>query len=81
MSKETTTLISVGELIPMLTAIYAKKWEDFQEKEAQFVDKYGVEAWEEFFAFRLKPALDKESDKWLLAQWCQTGIVSVKDVA
>lgn len=81
MSRETTTLISVGVLIPILTAIYARNWEDFLEKEAQFVEKYGVEAWEEFFAFRLKPALDKESDRWLLAQWCQTGIVSVKDVA
>lgn len=81
MSKENTTLISVGVLIPILTAIYARNWQDFQEKEAQFVEKYGIEAWEEFFAFRLKPALDKESDRWLLAQWCQTGIVSVKDVA
>ena len=81
MSEETVTLISVGELIPMLTAIYARKWEDFLEKEAQFVKKYGIEAWEEFFAFRLKPALDKESDRWLLIQWCDTGIVSVKDVA
>lgn len=81
MSKETTTLISVGELIPMLTAIYIRDWEDFQEKETQFVEKHGVEAWEEFFAFRLKPALDKESDHWLLTQWCETGIVSVKDVA
>jgi len=81
MSKETTTLISVGVLIPILTAIYARNWEDFLEKEAQFVEKYSIEAWEEFFAFRLKPALDFESDRWLLAQWCQTGIVSVKDVA
>lgn len=81
MSEETTTLISVGVLIPILTAIYARNWDDFLEKEAQFVEKYGVEAWEEFFAFRLKPSLDKDSDRWLLAQWCQTGIVSVKDVA
>lgn len=78
---KTTTLISVGELIPMLTAIYARDWEKFKELEVQFVNKYDVESWEEFFAFRLKPALDKESDKWLLGQWCQTGIVSVKDVA
>ena len=81
MDKETTTLISVGELIPILTAIYARDWERFQELEAQFVEKYGVEAWEDFFAFRLKPALDKNSDKWLLTQWCQTGVVSVKNVA
>lgn len=81
MSEEMTTLISVGVLIPILTAIYARNWEDFLEREAQFVEKYGVEVWEEFFAFRLKPALDKKSDRWLLAQWCQTGIVSVRDVA
>jgi len=39
-----------------------------------------VEEWEDFFAFRLKPALDKDSDRWLLIQWCNTGIKSVKKV-
>jgi hypothetical protein len=37
--------------------------------------------WEEVFNFRLKPALDKDSDKWLLIQKCGTGIKSVKQVA
>lgn len=77
----TTTQIPVSELIPILTAISARDWEGFQDAEKQFVTKYGVEEWEEFFAFRLKPSLDESSDKWLLIQWCSTGIVSVKDVA
>ncbi|MEM1393468.1 MAG: hypothetical protein AAGG00_09270 [Cyanobacteria bacterium P01_H01_bin.150] len=81
MSEETATIICVGELIPLLCSIYIRKWNDFLEREAKFVEKYGVEVWEEFFATRLKPALDKDSDRWLLAQWCETGIVSVKDVA
>lgn len=78
---ETTTQIPVSELIPMLSAISDRSWERFKELEKQFVTRHGVNAWEEFFAFRVKPALDKESDRWLLIQWCSGGIFSVKDVA
>ncbi len=78
---EATLSISITELIPMLTAIAERNWERFKEVEKQFVAKHGVEAWEEFFAFRLKPALDKDSDRWLLIQWCSQGIKSIKTVA
>lgn len=78
---EATLSISITELIPMLTAIAERNWEKFQEVEKQFVSRHGIEAWEEFFAFRLKPALDKDSDRWLLVQWCSVGIVSVNNVA
>ncbi|MFO5494853.1 MAG: hypothetical protein ACLBM6_20480 [Cuspidothrix sp.] len=78
---EATLSISITELIPMLTAIAERNWEKFKEVEKQFVIKHGVEAWEEFFAFRLKPALDKDSDRWLLIQWCSQGIKSIKTVA
>ncbi|MEA5508061.1 hypothetical protein VB735_34265 [Halotia wernerae UHCC 0503] len=77
---ETTTQIPVSELIPMLTAIAERNWERFKEVEKQFVAQHGIEAWEDFFAQRLKPALDKESDRWLLVQWCSKGF-TVKDVA
>ncbi|BBD71029.1 hypothetical protein NIES4072_74410 [Nostoc commune NIES-4072] len=77
---ETTTQIPVSELIPMLTAIAERNWERFKEVEKQFVTQHGVEAWEDFFAQRLKPALDKESDRWLLVQWCSKGFI-VLDVA
>ncbi|AFZ26079.1 hypothetical protein Cylst_3968 [Cylindrospermum stagnale PCC 7417] len=77
---ETALSISVSELIPMLTAIVDRNWESFKEVEKQFVTRHGIEAWEEFFAFRLKPSLDKDSDRWLLIQWCNTGIKSVKKV-
>ncbi|BAZ16782.1 hypothetical protein NIES4071_86600 [Calothrix sp. NIES-4071] len=77
----TATQIPVDELIPMLTAIAARDWESFKEVEKQFVIKYGVEEWQDFFAYRLKPSLDEKSDKWLLIQWCSTGILSVNDVA
>ncbi|MBD2692503.1 hypothetical protein [Anabaena catenula] len=78
---EATLSISITELIPMLTAIAERNWEKFKEIEKQFVSRHGIEAWEEFFAFRLKPALDKDSDRWLLVQWCSAGIISVKNVA
>lgn len=77
---ETITQIPVSELIPMLTAIAERNWERFKEVEKQFVAQHGIEAWEDFFAQRLKPALDKESDRWLLVQWCSKGF-TVKDVA
>ena len=78
---ETTTKIPVSELIPILSAISDRNWECFKEVENQFVAIHGVEAWEDFFALRLKPALDRESDRWLLQQWCSLGIISVKNVA
>jgi hypothetical protein len=78
---KTTSQIRVSELIPILSAIADRNWERFKEVENQFVAIHGVEAWEDFFALRLKPALDKESDRWLLQMWCSLGIISVKNVA
>jgi hypothetical protein len=77
---EITAQIPVSELIPMLTEIAERNWLGFKEVEKQFVTKHGIDVWEDFFAFRLKPALDKESDRWLLVQWCSKGF-TVKDVA
>lgn len=75
------TQIPITTIIPMLVAIGSRNWEQFKELEQAFVNQHGVEVWEEVFNFRLKPALDKESDRWLLGQWCIEGIISVKDVA
>lgn len=77
---EIVKAIPVSELVPMLIAIVDRDWQKFKELEKQFVAKYDIEAWEEFFAFRLKPSLDKDSDRWLLVQWCNQGIKSVKTV-
>jgi hypothetical protein len=78
---KTTSQIRVNELIPMLTALCDRSWEQFKELEQTFVNQHGVEIWEEVFNQRLKPALDRESDRWLLQMWCSEGIISVKDVA
>ncbi|MDZ8184826.1 MAG: hypothetical protein RMX96_08245 [Nostoc sp. ChiSLP02] len=72
--------VSISEIIPMLAAIGNRQWEKFKELEADFVSQYGIEVWQEVFNFRLKPALDKDSDRWLLIQWCSEGIISVKNV-
>ena len=64
----------------MLTAISDRNWEQFKKLERDFVNQYGVDVWEDVFNFRLKPALDKDSDRWLLIQWCSKGIKSVKIV-
>ncbi len=57
--------VSITEIIPMLTAIGNRQWEQFKQLEADFVSQYGVEVWQEVFNFRLKLALDKDSDRWL----------------
>ncbi|OUL22984.1 hypothetical protein BV378_24105 [Nostoc sp. RF31YmG] len=75
------TEIPVSVIIPIFTAISDRQWEKFQELEADFVLNYGVEIWQEVFNFRIKPALDKESDRWLLIQWCGQGINWVKNVS
>ncbi|MBD2341981.1 hypothetical protein H6G64_34180 [Calothrix sp. FACHB-156] len=72
--------VSVTAIIPMLSAIADRQWEQFKKLEADFVSQHGVEVWQEVFNFRLKPALDKDSDRWLLIQWCSEGIISVKKV-
>ncbi|WP_445635725.1 Transposase [Nostoc sp. DSM 114161] len=72
--------LPITAIVPMLTAIGNRQWEQFKQLEADFVSQYGVEVWQEVFNFRLKPALDKDSDRWLLIQWCSEGIISVKNV-
>lgn len=78
---ETATQIPITTIVPMLTAISDRNWEQFKKLERDFVNQYGVDVWEDVFNFRLKPALDKDSDRWLLIQWCSQGIKLVKIVA
>jgi len=78
---ETAVQIPVTTVIAMLVSIAERNWQQFKSLEFNFVEQYGVDVWEEVFNFRLKPALDKDSDKWLLIQKCNTGIKSVKQIA
>jgi hypothetical protein len=78
---ETAVQVPVTTVISMLVAIAERNWQQFKSLEFSFVDQYGIDVWEEVFNFRLKPALDKDSDKWLLIQKCSIGIKSVKQVA
>jgi hypothetical protein len=78
---EVATLVPVSTVIAMLTAISDRSWERFKNLEADFVDQYGIEVWEDVFNFRVLPALDKESKRWFLIQKCSMGIKSVKTVA
>ncbi len=78
---ETATQVPITTIVPMLVAISDRNWQQFKNLEADFVSQYGVDVWEEVFNFRLKPALDKDSDRWLLIQWCSQGIKSIKTVA
>jgi hypothetical protein len=78
---ETATQVPITTIVPMLNAISDRNWQQFKNLEVDFVSQYGVDVWEDVFNFRLKPALDKNSDRWLLIQKCSTGIKSVKIVA
>lgn len=78
---ETATQIPITAIIPMLTAIGDRSWQQFKALEINFAQEYGVEVWEDVFNFRLLPALDKESNRWLLVQKCSQGIISIKNVA
>lgn len=77
---ETATLVPLTDLMPILGAIGERNWAKFKELEREFASRHGLEVWEDVFNFRLKPVLDKESDRWLLVQWCSAGIKSVKVV-
>ncbi|MEH1921661.1 hypothetical protein [Nostoc sp.] len=67
---ETATQIPLTALLPMLTAIGERDYPRFKELEIDFASTHGVQVWEDVFNFRLKPALDKDSDRWLLIQKC-----------
>ena len=60
---ETATQVPITTIVPMLTAISDRNWEQFKKLERDFVNQYGVDVWEDVFNFRLKPALDKDSDR------------------
>ncbi|BAY95971.1 MULTISPECIES: hypothetical protein [unclassified Tolypothrix] len=77
---ETATQIPLTAILPMLAAISERDYARFKELEINFASIYGVEVWEDVFNFRLKPALDKDSDRWLLIQKCSKGF-TVKNVA
>ncbi len=75
------TQVSITAIIPILTAIGERSWQQFKDLEADFCSQYEVYVWQEVFNFRILPALDKDSHRWLLVQWCSEGINWVKDVA
>ncbi|MEO0687526.1 MAG: hypothetical protein AAFY76_21375 [Cyanobacteria bacterium J06649_11] len=67
-------------IAPFFVAIGERNWNKFCELEKDFVAQHGVEAWQYEFNFRIKPALDKDSDRWLLIQWCGGGVVEMEAV-
>jgi hypothetical protein len=64
----TISQIPVNELISFLAAISNRNYPQFEQLGSQFATSYGVEVWEEYFNFRLLPALDNASSNWLLQQ-------------
>ncbi|WYL99892.1 MAG: hypothetical protein ACSI46_29975 [Gloeotrichia echinulata DVL01] len=75
---ETATLIPLGTVIPVFTAISDRNWLRFKELELEFANNHGVETWADIFNFRIIPALEPEAKKWVLVQKCSQGIKSVK---
>lgn len=69
------TQISISTIIPLLIAINERDYLQFKELEKTFVSQNNVEVWQDVFNFRILPALDQQSKKWLLQAWCGEGIV------
>ena len=76
MKKQQSKEVPVGEIIPFLLTIDTRNWNQFKALEKSFVDKHDVETWEYVSNFQIKPVLDKDSDRWLLIQWCKNIIVN-----
>lgn len=76
MNKQQPQKVPVGEIIFFLSAINDRNWNQFKALEKSFVDKHDVETWEYVLNFQIKPVLDKDSDRWLLIQWCKNIIVN-----
>jgi hypothetical protein len=69
--------ISVSTIIPILAAINDRDYRHFKELQTTFVSQHGVEVWEDVFNFRVLPALDQQSHRWLLQAWCTKNTASV----
>ena len=74
------TQVPITAIIPIFAAIGSRSWQQFKDLETDFVNQYGIEVWQDVFNFQVKPAIDQESDKWLLGQWCGEGINWIKSV-
>lgn len=71
----------IKAIAPFFVAIGDRNWGKFSELEKDFIAQHGVEAWQYEFNFRIKPALDKESDRWLLTQWCDGEVVEMEVIS
>ncbi|BAY07905.1 hypothetical protein [Calothrix sp. NIES-2098] len=69
--------IPVSTIICILTAINDRDYPRFQELQTTLINQYGVEVWQDVFNCRVLPALDQESNRWLLQAWCTKETASV----
>jgi hypothetical protein len=62
--------IPVSTIISILTAINDRDYARFKELQTTFVEQHGIEVWQDVFQCRVVPALDQQSNRWLLNAWC-----------
>ncbi|MBD2202327.1 hypothetical protein H6G33_11895 [Calothrix sp. FACHB-1219] len=63
--------IPVSTIISILTAISDRDYARFQQLQTNLVKQHGVEVWQDVFGSRVLPALDQQSNRWLLKLWCK----------
>ncbi|OUL37131.1 hypothetical protein BV372_03810 [Nostoc sp. T09] len=68
--------IPVSTIIPMLSAINDRNYQRFRELQTVLIAQHGVEVWQDVFNFRVLPALDQQSNRWLLQACCTKEIAS-----
>ncbi|MDZ8055624.1 MAG: hypothetical protein RMX68_004450 [Aulosira sp. ZfuVER01] len=69
--------IPVSTIISILTAINDRDYPRFRELQTILISQHGVEVWQDVFNCRVLPALDQESNRWLLQAWCTKETASV----
>lgn len=70
----------IKDIAQFFVAIGDRDWSKFCQLEQTFVAQHGSEAWQNEFNFRIKPALDPKSDRWLLIQWCGGEVVEMQPI-
>ncbi|MBD2357700.1 hypothetical protein H6G41_24330 [Tolypothrix sp. FACHB-123] len=70
--------IPVSTIISILTAINDRDYGRFKQLQITLIEQHGVEVWQDVFGSRVLPALDQQSNRWLLKLLCHGKTAAVR---
>ncbi|BAY27924.1 hypothetical protein NIES2100_77510 [Calothrix sp. NIES-2100] len=70
--------IPVSTIISILTAINDRDYARLKQLQTGLVKQHGVEVWQDVFGSRVLPALDQQSNRWLLNVLCNGETASAR---